>query len=73
MSIEEKIVQKLQNLDHTILLKVLEYLEFLEYQKLKEEDPGLKTAVERSNLFDQGKTKPLTKEEFWDELKRKLG
>lgn len=73
MSAAEKIIQKLQEMPESSILKILEYMEFLEYQQQKESDKGLQVAKERSEAYDRGKTNPLTKKEFWDQLKKNLG
>ena len=73
MSVAEQIVDRLPELTENSRIRLLEYLEFLAYQQQKDSNTGLQIAKERSAAFDAGKTKPLTKKEFWDHLKQKLG
>ena len=73
MSVAEQIIHKLQQLPESGMQKILEYIEFLEYQQQKNSDPGLQIAIERSEAFAEGKTSPLSKKEFWEQLQQKLG
>ena len=72
MSITDQIIQRLHTLGEDRLVKLLEYIDFLAYQQEKEKDQGLQIAKERSQLYEQGKTQPISKEEFWQNLQNKL-
>lgn len=75
MSISEKIIQKLDKLKlpEDKMKMILDYIDFMEYQEWKEKDLGLNIAKERSEAYEQGKSHPISKQEFWENLKKRLG